>query len=70
MENDILFYTFNKNGSLTINPGNRMELSVKNPDFILNTTVSPIMEEKKQWKELNSLINLIKNNGYIIQFKC
>jgi len=70
MQNDILFYMFNKNGSLTINPGDRMELSVKNPDFILNTTVSPIMEEKKQWKELNSLINLIKNNGYIIQFKC
>jgi hypothetical protein len=47
-----------------------MELSIKNPDFVVNTTISPITKEKKQWKELNSVINLIRNNGYIIQFKC
>jgi hypothetical protein len=45
MENDVLFYGFNTAGKLALN---NMELSIKNPDFVVNTTISPITKEKKQ----------------------
>jgi hypothetical protein len=71
LENDILFYSLNKNGILHLKnaPLNDV-LSVTNGDFVVVTSMSESTEVKKQWAALYEVMKLIRSRGYIIKFKC
>lgn len=72
LANDILFYSFNTYGKLSvITSGNKDEmLSVTNPDFVVVTSISETVESKKRWVELNEVLALLKSRGFIIKFEC
>ena len=70
--NDILFYTFNDKGKLSIQlgSGNPKNLMIDNPDFTIVSSLSATAAEKREFEKINNIIRLIKSNGFIIKFKC
>lgn len=72
LDNDILFYTFNQKGSLTIQDigKSKQTLQITNPDFVTVVSITATAESKQRWKELSDVIKLIKSRGYIIKFTC
>ena len=72
IENDILFYTFNKNGKLWVKntKSDSSELKVSNPDFVIVTSLTETKEQKRRQKEMNDLLKMIASKGFIIKFKC
>lgn len=72
LENDILFYALNDKGELSIKgEGNtRNNLKVTNGDFVIVTSLTETPETKRTWVEMNEVIRIIKNRGFIIKFEC
>ena len=72
IDNDILFYAFNKSGELSIkSPGTEVKkLAVLNPDFVVVTDLSESILQKKKSKDLSDIMKLIKKRGFIIKFEC
>lgn len=72
LENDILFYSLNKNGKLYIktNKPNPELLLVSNGDFTVVTSITETEEVKKGWADLYEVLKLIKSRGFIIKFEC
>lgn len=68
LDNDLLFYTFNKRGLLHLGDNNR--LSVVNGDFVVVTGLTETAEDKKTANEEYFIIKLIKEGGFIINFEC
>jgi len=69
LENDLLFYSLHKQGSLAIK-GLGSELNSSNGDFVIVTSMTETPEVKKGWAELHEVIQLIKSKGFIIKFEC
>lgn len=72
MDNDILFYTFNKAGKLSVRTDGAKvrELSIANPDFVVITDLTETESQKTKSKELSDIMRLIKKRGFIIKFEC
>ena len=72
LANDILFYSFNVYGKMSIKTPETQNhiLSVSNPDFVVVTSITETIENKKRWVEFNEIMKLIKSRGFIIKFEC
>lgn len=72
LDNDILFYALNSGGSLVIGSKGQDKhvLQVSNGDFVVITSLTETVESKRTNAEFNEILRMIKDKGFIIQFKC
>ena len=74
LDNDILFYTFANRGLLYVKANDsstgKNKLEVSNPDFVVVTSITETVDQKRRNKDLNDILKSILTEGFIVKFKC
>jgi hypothetical protein len=71
-DKQIAFTAFNKNGLLKISDtGNARNISIKNPDFVINTSFTKYdMDSIAKYQDYRDILSNIKDNGILTYLEC